>query len=97
MTARASTINTRRVQTKVSPHTRARLDRVAEAYRREQVPGGPIGIGVVLRATVHVGLDAEEKRLGLPPLPEPSAPSGPAPARPGSAARADGGRARRGR
>ncbi len=63
----------RRIQTQVSDHVGSRMDRLAEVYRTTLIPGASIATikaSVALRAVIHVGLDAEEKRLGLPPLSE---------------------------
>ena len=79
MTANEPKKKKRRVQTQVSENIGARLDRLAEVYRTTNVPGSTIAsidASVALRAVIHVGLDAEEKRLGLPPLePVPQAPA----------------------
>jgi hypothetical protein len=86
MTANEPKKKKRRIQTQVSENIGARLDRLAEVYRTTLVPGAAITTieaSTALRAVIHVGLDAEEKRLGLPPLPEP--PTAPAPAMPTSA------------
>jgi len=74
MTATEPKKSKRRIQTRVAEHVGVRLDRLAEAYRTKQVPGARIGVDVALRAVIHIGLDAEEKRLGLPPLPEEAEP-----------------------
>ena len=58
----------RRVQTQVSEDIGARLDRLAEVIGTKHVPGAKIDASIALRAALHVGIAAEEKRLGLPPL-----------------------------
>jgi hypothetical protein len=84
MTANEAKPRKRRIETHVTEHTGTRLDRLAKAYRTTQVPGANIEATIALRAVIHVGLDVEEKRLGLPPLPEPpeppTAPAQPTPA-----------------
>lgn len=75
---------TRRIQVRVTRHVGARLDRLASAYERLQGVGTKIWTHDALRASIYVGVEAEEKRLGLPPLPEEPAPAEPiAAARPG--------------
>jgi hypothetical protein len=70
MTANVAMPKKRRIEAHVTEHIGARLDRLAKEYRTTQVPGAAITASVAMRAVIHVGLAAEEKRLGLQPLPE---------------------------
>jgi len=58
----------RRIVVSVSQHLGSRLDRLAKEYATRQLPGASLGPSDALRAALHVGIEAEEKRLGLPPL-----------------------------
>jgi hypothetical protein len=82
MAAKRTMAKKRRIEAHVDEDIGARIDRLAEVYRTKQVPGANIKASVALRAVVIVGIEAEEKRLGLPPLSEPaSSDSEPAPLR----------------
>jgi predicted transcriptional regulator len=58
----------RRIEVRVSDAVGARLDRLAEVYRTKHAPGANLKARDALRAVLHVGLAAEEARLGLAPL-----------------------------
>jgi hypothetical protein len=58
----------RRIEARVSQHLGARLDRLAEAYRAN-VAGSSFKASDALHVVLHIGIQAEETRLGLPPLP----------------------------
>jgi hypothetical protein len=58
----------RRIEVRVSDYIGARLDRLAEVYQTKQVPGANLKATHALHAVLHVGLAAEEARLGLAPL-----------------------------
>jgi predicted transcriptional regulator len=98
MTANEPKKKKRRVQTQVSEDIGRRLDRLAEVYRTTVVPDSAITTikaSTAMRAVIHIGLDAEEKRLGLPPL-EPVL-EAPAPPKPTSSKRKARRRPRAGR
>jgi hypothetical protein len=70
MTANEGKPRKRKIETRVTDQIGERIDRLAKEYRTKQVPGANITASDAVRAVVHVGLAAEEKRLGLKPLPE---------------------------
>jgi hypothetical protein len=86
MTAKEPKKSKRRIEARVSEHLGARLDRLAKVYGEREVPGADFKAHIALGAVLYAGVAAEEKRLGLPPLPEP-VPKEPATVKPARAKR----------